>query len=1050
MHFLLNGSTFCESKMSGTVNLIALAIRRPTAVAMFFLAILFTGIASLSRLPLDLTPELSFPKLSVVTYWPNTSPETIEALVTSPIEAAANTVAHVKKIDSISEEGQSTVNIEFARGADMDFAALELSEKLSLLKEDLPFGVQPPQIQKYVPKEFQSGGFLSYHLVGPMSLLEIRRFALERLRGPLFAVEGVADVQVLGGQDSQLQIELDPAKLRALDLSEQAVAAALRDVNVRATAGRIYQGSTKYDLIIDNPLNRIDEISEMIVSANHGAVVRLRDVGRVYSGYSEPRNLTRIDGQPAIVINIEKEAGANTIVVADRIFARLAELQKKFPPSVRLIKERDQSERIRSELTNLASRSLFCIAVIFLVLLAFLRNVIRPLVILATIFFSVLLTINFFYFAGIGLNLLTLAGLALGFGMMVDNSIVVFENISRYHDRGAGVSAAAEQGARDVALPIIASTLTTVAVFIPFLYMTGELRIYYLPFTIAIGLALLASLLVAFTFTPSLAAVVMKRIELRRSKIEDGGLKLEDGGWKIEDRKVELNAFAPKSQFDFYTRLLAWSLRHRFVVIMLTVGLFAGSYYLFEKFVTKGRIWAWGEDTYIVVFIHMPTGSEIERTDEIVRKFEDSVVGNSKVAKVFTTVAPEFARMEITFPPDVQRSIFPLLLKEQITAQAVQIGGPAVGVYGYGQGFYSGGGAAPQYHLQVLGYHYDEVKRFAEEVGRKLARSPRVHDVDTNSAFGYRQRDDLFEMVLAIDREKLQRAHLSTTGVLNAVQNYLRENLDWQRLKIAGIEMEYRMKMAGHSDFDIEDLRRLVIQTSSKEQVRLSEVAQIGERKVLAQIVRQDQQYVRGISFEYRGPWKFGDRLVESVIKNTQLPPGYRLERGSFFFLQGEEKRQIFGALMLAVLLVYMVTAGLFESLKQPFIIMLTVPMALLGVFLIFYLTDTNFDRSAYIGVILLAGIVVNNAILLVHHIKMLRQKGLSIVDAAIQGSIERARPILMTTSTTVLGLLPLVLFVRTDESLWYALALATVGGLVSSTLLVLLIIPVACVSLLK
>lgn len=787
------------------MNLISLAIRRPTAVAMFFLAILFTGVVSLSRLPLDLTPDVSFPKLSVVTYWPNTSPETIEALVTSPIEAAANTVAHVKKVDSVSEEGQSTVNIEFSRGADMDFAALELSEKLSLLKEELPYGVRSPQVQKYVPKEFQSGQFLSYHLTGTLSLPEIRRFVLERLRGPLLVVEGIADVQVLGGQEPQLQIELDPAKLRALDLSGLAVAAVLRDLNVRSAAGQIYHSSTRYDLIVDNPLTRVDEISEMIVSAKNGALVRVRDVARVYSGYSEPRSLTRIDGQPAIVINIEKEAGANTILVADRVFARLAQLQKNFPPSVRLIKERDQSVQIRRELANLASRSLFCIAVIFLVLLIFLRNVISPLVILATIFFSVLLTINFFYFAGIGLNLLTLAGLALGFGMMVDNSIVVLDNIYRHHERGVPVTSAVEQGGREVALPIIASTLTTVAVFIPFIYMTGELRIYYLPFTIAVGLSLLASLLVAFTFTPSLAAVVMKR------RVERG--------WKIGDSKVELDVFERKSQFGFYPKLLAWALRHRFFIIFLTVSLFVGSYYLFEKFVTKGRIWSWGEDTYIVVFINMPIGSEIGRTDEIIRQFEASVVGNSKVAKVFTTVSPDFARMDVTFPLDVQRSLFPLLLKEQLTAQAVQIGGPAVGVYGYGQGFYSGGGASPQYHLQVLGYNYNEVKRFAEEVGKKLAHSPRVYDVDTNSSFGYRQRDDLFEMVVAIDRLKLQRFHLTAAEVLNSVQNYLRENLDWQRVKLAGKEMEYRVKMVGHPDFDIEDLRRLAIQTSSKGQV---------------------------------------------------------------------------------------------------------------------------------------------------------------------------------------------------------------------------------------
>ncbi|NIR51311.1 efflux RND transporter permease subunit [candidate division KSB1 bacterium] len=1018
------------------MNLISLAIRRPTAVAMCTLAVVCTRLAAFTRLPLDLTPDVSFPKLSVVTYWPDTSPETVEAFVTSPIEAAANTITNARKVDSISEEGKSTVNIEFSRGTDMDFAALELSEKLSVIRDDLPYGVQPPQIQKYVPEEFQTGRFLSYNLTGPYTLQEIRRFALEKLRGPLLAVEGVADVQVFGGQDPELQLELDPNKLRAFDLSEAQVAAALQDLNLRVASGKIFRGRQRFDLIVDEALTDPEQIEEVIVAANNGSAIRVRDLATVSLGYAEPRSYTRINGNPAVVVNIEKEAGSNTIKVADRIFVRLSDLQTAFPPKLQLIKQRDQSTRIRDELSNLSSRAVFCIAVIFLVLLAALRNWSSPVIILSTILFSVLLTINLFYFAGIGLNLITLAGLALGSGMLVDNSIVVLDNIQRCRERGLETVEATQQGAREMALPVLAATLTTVAAFIPFLYLTGELRIYYLPFALAVGLSLLSSLMGAFTFTPSLALKFMPR----------GTMKIEDRELKIEkDLNPSSSIFPQSSKTGFYPRLLAFALRHKLFVISLILLIFAGSYHLFDKYVTKGRIWSWGEDTYLVVSVNMPTGAEIKRTDAIAKHFETHLVGNKNIEKIFTNVSAENARIHITFPRKVQLTAAPLILKEQLTNLAVQIAGPHVGVFGFGPGFYSGGGSAPQFRVQVLGYNYNEVKRIADDVGRKLARNPRVRDVNTNTS-RWGRREDLFETVLRVDRQKLQRFQLTAAQVLNALQSYLRESLSWQRIKFAGKEIDYRIKMRGHHEFDMEELGELLLETPQKETVRLSEVAHIGERKVLPRIVRENQQYQRWIAFEYRGPWKFGDRLVESVIENTKLPHGYKLQRGSFFFLQEEEKRQIYWVIAFALLLVYMVTAGLFESLLQPFIVILTVPLALIGVFWMFYLTDTNFDRSAYIGVVLLAGIVVNNSIILVHHINSLRHKGLALLDAIIQGAYDRLRPILMTTATTVFGLLPLVLFTKTEESIWYALSLATIGGLLSSTLLVLVVIPVGYV----
>jgi len=984
---------------------------------MFYLAVLFTGLVSLSHLPLELTPEVDFPKLSVVTYWPDSSPEAVEAFVTAPIEAVANTVTNVRKVESISREGQSTVHIEFLRGTDMDFAALELNEKLSIIREELPYGTLPPQIQKYIPREFQTGNFLSYRLTGPYTLQEIRRIALEYLKTPLMGVKGVADVQVIGGQDRELRILLDPERLRAFDLPEDEIARVLRDFNLRLTAGKIFQGGRQFDLFIDNPLSTMREIEEAIIANHNGRLIRVKDVAQVVDTYGEPRSLSRIDGMPAVMINIKREVGTNTIKVADRVFAKLEELKSKLPPRLQLIKERDQSEKIRRELSRLSSRAGFSILVIFLVLLAFLRNLKTPVIILSTIFFSVLLTINFFYIARVGLNLLTLAGLALGFGMLVDNSIVVLDNIYRHRQRGEELLEASQRGTSEVMLPIGASTLTTVAAFIPFLYMTGELRLYYLPFAMAVGLSLLSSLLVAFTLTPSITRKAL-------------------AGKVLLHSAASLPALLERA----YQNLVRWVLRHKALTLLMAGLAFAGSFYLFDKYVTKGRIFGWGRDDYLVVSISMPTGSELERTDKIARFFEQKLLGNPDLKRILTNVYEEYARIEITFPEEVKATATPLILKEYLTTLAHQFAGPEVRVWGFGPSFFGGGGVAPQFWIKVLGYNYNEVKRIAEELGRKLRRYARVRNVDTNSSLWW-WRKDIFEIVLRVDREKLAAYDLTSRSLLSILQNYLRENLQWQRIRMAGREVEYRIKMRGHRQFSLEDLENLLIRTPRGEQVRLKDVAHISERKVLARIVRENQQYQRFVSFEYRGPYKMGDRLVESLIKNTQLPPGYKLERRFYFFMREKEKRQIYFVLALSLLLVYMVTAALFESLLHPFIIILTVPLALIGVFLIFFFTDTPFDRSAYIGVILLGGIVVNNSIILVHHINSLRRKGMAVLEAVTQGCRERLRPILMTTFTTIIGLLPLVLFTK-EESIWYSLSLATIGGLLSSTVMVLTVIP--------
>lgn len=1011
------------------MNLISTFLKRPTAVAMFVLAILITGLASIGQLPLELTPDVSFQRLSVNTSWYDASPEIVEAFVTSPIEAVANTVSKVRKVDSISEEGNSAVNIEFNRGTNMDFATLELSEKLSMIHEDLPYGVRQPRIQAYIPREFQSGVFLSYHLTGDFSLHDVRRYALEHLKRPLLGIEGVVDVFVRGGQDPELQIEVDPNKLQAFGLNIYSVSAALNDVNIRMAAGRTYHGKQRFDIIIEDPQFDPQKFENLIISSKNGSTVRVNDVATVVVGFNEPQSYTRINGNPAVVIDLQNEIGTNTIKISDQVFAKLAELEKEFPPTLRLIKERDQSENIRNELTNLTSRAVFCILVIFTVLVIFLRNLISPIIILSTIFFSVLLTLNLFYLTEISLNLLTLAGLALGFGMLVDTSIVVFDNIFRYKETGLSPFESALLGTKEVSLPIIASTMTTISVFIPFLYMTGELRIYYLPFAMAVGLSLFSSLIVAFSFTPSLALQVMKH---RKDSLN------------ISGQNTEKNILL-KKLIEYYQQFLAFFMRHKILTILLTIFFFFWSYHLFDKYVTKGRIWEWGEDTYIRVTIRMPVGTESSRTNEITQFFENKVVGDPNIQKVYSRVSPEYANIEIRFPKEVQYSAFPLILKEELINHAASIAGPNVSVAGFGPGFYRGGGSAPSFRLQVLGYNYNEVKRIAERLGKSFEKNARVRDVNTNTS-SYYFRDNLYEMTLQVNRKQLMQYDLSPAQVLNSVQTYFKENFGRQKIRMGASELEYRIKIKGYKDFNLNELKQLIITTPSNKKVRVNQVALIGERQVLSRIIRENQQYQRWVSFEFRGPYKLGDRFVDGIVKTTTLPPGYKIQRRNFYFLGEEEKKQIYWVLAFSLLLVYMVTAGLFESLIYPFVVILTVPLALIGVFLIFYFTDSNFDRSAYIGVILLGGIVVNNAIILIDHINLLRRKGMLLLDAVIQGTQNRFRPILMTSSTSILGLLPLVLFSKASEGIWHALALSTIGGLLSSTLLVLVVIPVVYV----
>jgi HAE1 family hydrophobic/amphiphilic exporter-1 len=1046
--------------------MIRLSIRRPVAVAMAYAAVALLGVAAWRNIPIELLPDTDLPRLQVTGMWRGASPETVEAFLTSPLESVIQQVQGVEKIVSNSYEengmGTAAIDVEFTRDTDMDFARLDLSERIATLEEELPPGTERVVVQPYVPEEFQeqSQPFLRYTFTGPYTLEALRAHVDDVLAPEIGQVDGVGVVRVSGGRKRRLEIELDEAEIAGLGLNAATVRQKIQELDMVREVGAVRSGDRQRTITIVNRPENAEDVRNAVLMAAAGTPVRVRDVASVHDRYEEAQSFYRIDARPAVSFSVLKEIGSNTVRVADAVKARLAELEPFNPYGTRLILDSDESEEIREQLTDLRTRALFSALVIFVVLLAFLGSLRSAALIFATIAFSVLIALNLIYFGGLTLNILTLMGLAMGFGLIVDNAIVVLENVYRRWRGGQEPAAAAADGARQVVLPILASTATTLIVFVPFVYLQGELRVFYVPLAIVVGLTLVASLFVAFTFIPSLAARVLRRGvpsgagPTTRGRRSPKGAGADGGGARGSSGAAD-PARAPDPPrrplyVRFYADVVGFTVRHPWTAFLVTALAFAGTYHLFDTYVTTWTVFGggWGNRTFISVQISLPRGSNLDRTDELVAFFEDKLSRIDGVEQYTAQILPQFGYMEITFPDSLENTQVPVAIKEQMFAYSHSFTGAEVRVYGYGPSFYGGGSSPPNYAITVLGYNYEKVRDIAEDIGSRLSHLARVQDVDTNSGSNRFQREKASEYVVAIDRDRLARHDLSVEELVDRLRSAVQGRQSASRLKLGGEEVQYQVKLEASTDMDVLALTETLIDTPSGRRIRLGDVVTVTPRDILARIHRENQQYERTVAYEFRGPQKLGDLWHDRVIEATLVPPGYTVKKGdTYWWVSREDRTQIWVTIAVALLLVYMVTAALFESLLQPLCVILTVPMALIGVYLIFFYTEASFTREAYVGVIMMFGIVVNNAILLVDHVNGVRARHaeLGLHEAIVKGTLERVRPILMTTATTVLGLTPLVIFGDpAGSNIWDALALVLIGGLLSSTLFVLTITPAA------
>ena len=1029
--------------------MIDLAIRRPVATAAIYVALFALGVWSFRLIPVEDVPDVQFPRLTVSANWAGASPEALEAFVTAPLETVIQQVGGVEKVVSESQADQrgtgssARIEVEFERETRMEFARLALGERINSIRDELPPGVVPI-VSPYVPQEFaeESEELLSFSLTGPYTFSRLGEIADEEIAAALRGLPGVSAVRVRGGEPREIAIELDRGRMEALGLRPEEVGGRIQELSMPRAPGSVELDGRQLAISVRTRALEVSDLENMIVRSTPDGPIRVGDLGQVRDQTADPYSFWRINGQPTISIGVYRQAGSNVIRVADRVKAEMSELAEALPTGTRMELRSDRSENIREQITDLRLRAIAAALVIFLVLMLFLRSLGAVLVVFATIGFSVLIAVNFLYLGGFSLNLLTLAGLAWGFGLVVDNGIVGLENVERHRRGGASPSRAASRGARQVVLPVVAATLTTAVVLIPFLFLQGELRVYYLPLSYAVGFSIIASLFVAFTFVPALASRVTRMRGVGAAPVASA-----------PDPAVAPGGVAPlgrRGGEPFYIRgyraLLGFGLRHPALVALVCVGSLGGSWYLFDRHVSKGTWWGGfgGQDTYIRIFIEFPRGAGLERTDELARLFEAKLATLDEVERYDAQVQPNFAVLNARFPDELEHTAVPVTIKDQMVAYSYGFSGVDVRVYGFGPSFYGGGSSPPNYSLKVLGYSYLTVQEIGEEIASRLTRFSRIRDVDPNASGSWYVRDKEFEYFVEPNRDELATHDISVSELLNYVAANIRGQPQTSRIRVGGEEVQFAVKLDGYREFDFHDLGDLLVPVDADEEVRLSGVANVGRRDVLAMIRRENQQYERTVAWEFRGPPKLGDVVRDAVVDAMELPPGYRIDKERYGGWTTEDATQMWLVLAFSILLIYMVTAGLFESLAAPFVVLFSLPFALIGVFLIFFYTNATFTDTAFIGTIMMGGIVVNNAILVVYHIGALRQH-MPAAEAIVQGTLERVRPILMTTLTTVFGLLPLVLFAPSqDQNIWNALALATIGGLLSSTLFVLVAIPVA------
>lgn len=1084
-------------------------IDHPVTTWMLFAALLICGAYALPRLNIEAMPDTALPSLSVTTVWTGASPSAVQRSLTVPIEAAVRNVHGVENIKARSAPGQSRVEIEFRRDVNLDFARLELGEQLSAVHRQLPPTAGQPIIIPFVPEEFRTEEFFSFSLVSTLPPNELREEAEDWLLPRLLAVPGVADAALQGGSRSVLKVLLDFDLLERYGLTADMVLERLAARDDILPAGVVRGSGRELAVTLQDPL-RGDALSRTILAVRGGQPITLGQVASLRADYEDPSYFVRINGQNVVQVTVSKRSGQNAVSVSRRLRAVLPTLTAEMPFPVSCEIDTDEGRELEQKLTELVYRSLIILALLFTLLAAALRRIRLTAIVIASILYAVVISLSLFYFCGISVNFITISGLTVCFGMLLDNSILVLDAIHRRLAGGAadraGARAALLAGTREVAFPMGATTLTTVVAFLSFIFLSGRLSLYYVPLGVSIGIALVASIFVAFAWVPVALrgpALTAGQDDARRSAqpavsgrarivrwvgvalilvalavacaLAVGGTATLGRYWRwgagCTALLVAAGVFA-----SFAETITAAHLRRWWYPALLVVGTSYAAWWIYGHEVSKGGFWRQQDEERLVVYLERPVGTDVLLSTETMKLFEQELLPLPEGAHMKTWSWENRAFMEVKFEPELKLTAYPELMRNRLIMHAESLGGMFIWLNGFGDPYLKGGqgGGLSNSLIKLTGYNSKRLDEIAAKIMERLGRNRRVRNVRLASGDRF-ERAAADEAVVLLDRERLTAYRLTVLDVVAHLRRLLGSDIPWHML-IDGEDRRVQMAFADADEIQYEQVLSKVLTTPAGEIVRLGELVRLERRPVLGSINRENQRYSMQVNWEYIGTDKMRKRFITEVLAGLSLPYGYTAEDVSGETLSEEEQEQMRQMLWLTVLFVYMTMAALFESFALPLLILLSIPMALVGVVAIFWAADAIFDSSARIGLVLLFGIVVNNAILLVNRFRLeLREAVRTRADAAravpanprlggfdlwrlpeetrlamlrtaiCAGTRIQLRSILLTSGTTIAGLLPLL--VRLTEQtagrdIWENLALSSIGGLISSTLLILGTLP--------
>jgi len=1014
------------------MSIYSTSVKRPVTTILIFVGLMVMGIYSLMQLPVDLYPEMELPFVVVYTTYPGASASDIESNVTQPLENALNSISNLKEITSTSSDANSVIFMNFEYGTNLDEASNDIRSALSFTERTLPDGSEKPTIIKFSTSFMP---IIFYAVTANESYAGLEKILNEKIVNPLNRIEGVGSVNLSGVPGRKVYIDVDPQKMEAYNLTIEQIGNVLRAENMNMPAGYIEMGKTDYPLRIQGEFPESDVVKNLVVSSYNGNNVYLKDIAEVRDTIRESKLDTKINGAKGMSLFVQKQSGGNTVKVTEEVEKTLETLKKDLPQDVKIEKLFDSSTFIKDSISNLSETLMYAAIFVILVVLFFLGRWRATFIIILTIPISLIVAFIYLFVTGGSINIISLTSLSIAIGMVVDDAIVVLENITKHIERGSRPREASIYATNEVWLAVIVTTMTVVAVFFPLTFVKGLTGVLFKQLGMIVSITIITSVFAAITLTPTLSSLLLKWYPIKK-----------DAPFWTYDGSIRKGL----DWFDrYYEKVLRWALHHKTFISIASLIVFVGSMSLFLAI--KTEFFPQADESRLSMTVELQTGTRTDQTvmtankiDKLIREKypEVNIISTSSgsddqggFASIFTSGGTHTIRYSLRLKPIEERAKSSFDIADEMRNDLAKF--PEIINYTVTTSDNMGSFGGSTVDVEVYGYDIASTNIVAEELKTKIKGIQGAKDVTISRA------KSKPELQIIFDQNKMIANGLNTAMAATAVKNRV-DGLIATRLRQYGDEYDVVVRLKKESRSTLTEIENIGIPNMTGQVIRLGEIAQIKEYWSPPSIGHKRKERIVNVSFTpYKRSLTDIQIDVQKAIDETEMPAGVMVQISGAIKEQMDAFKDIAMLIMLSLVLVYLIMASQFESLKMPFIIMFSIPFAFSGVAIALFLTNTTLSVISAIGAVMLIGIVVKNAIVLVDFINLMRERGHELYEAIEISGGSRLRPVIMTSATTILGMFPLAMSKGSGSELWSPMGVAVIGGLLFSTVVTLILVPV-------